>query len=140
MTVTASGKFESMYDGAVTRIPRFMIVLSVLFTAVAWLRFGWRMALGFACGSAIAYLNFCWLERVVAALADRATSTGKPASGRKVVTRFLFRYLLMALGGYVIFNLSPASLYGLLAGLFLPVAGIACEAVYELYASFARGV
>jgi hypothetical protein len=139
MTATLSGKLDSVYEGAVTRIPRFMIVLSVLFTALGWLRFGWRMALGFACGSAIAYLNFCWLERVVTALADRVTSTGKPPSGRSVVARFLFRYLLMALGGYAIFSLSPASLYGLLAGLFLPVAGITCEAVYELYACFARG-
>ena len=139
MTATVSGKLESIYDGAVTRILRCMIVVSVLFTAVAWLRFGWRMALGFACGSAIAYWNFCWLERVVGALADRVTNTGTPASGRSVVAGFLFRYLLMALGGYAIFNFSTASLYGLLAGLFLPVAGIACEAVYELSASCARG-
>jgi len=139
MTATVSGKLESIYDGAVMRILRFMIVVSVLLTAVAWLRFGWRMALGFACGSTIAYLNFCGLQRVVGALADRVTSAGKPVSGCSVVARFLFRYLLMALGGYAIFSFSPASLYGLLAGLFLPVAGIACEAVYELYASFARG-
>ena len=45
--------------------------------------------------------------------------------------RFLLRYVLMALGAYVIFTVSPASLYGLFAGLFLPVAAIACEAAYE---------
>jgi uncharacterized membrane protein len=138
MSAAVSGKIESICGGAATRIPRFMIFLSFLFTGLAWLRFGGRIALGFACGSAIAYLNFCWLERVVSALADRVTSTGQPPSSRAVVARFLFRYLLMALGGYVIFNFSPASLYGLLAGLFLPVAGIACEAAYELYRSFAR--
>jgi uncharacterized membrane protein len=139
MRPAVSGNVESIWGGAAARIPRFMIFLSFLLTGVAWLRFGWRIALGFACGSAIAYLNFCWLERVVAALADRVTSTGQPQSSRSVVGRFLLRYLLMALGGYVIFNFSPASLYGLLAGLFLPVAGIACEAAYELYRSFARG-
>ncbi|HXY09267.1 MAG TPA: ATP synthase subunit I [Terriglobales bacterium] len=139
MKTAVSGKGESLYDGAARRIPRFMICLALLFTGVSWLRFGWRTAIGFAFGSAIAYLNFHWLERVVSALADRVTSTGQPTSSRGVVGRFLFRYLLMALGGYVIFSFSPASLYGLLAGLFLPVAGIACEAVYELYASFARG-
>jgi uncharacterized membrane protein len=139
MSAALSGKVESIYGGAVTRIPRFMIFLSFLFTGLAWLRFGWRIAVGFACGSAIAYLNFCWLERVVGALADRVTNSGQPPSSRGVVARFLFRYLLMALGGYVIFNFSPASLYGLLAGLFLPVVGIACEAAYELYRSFARG-
>jgi hypothetical protein len=131
---------ESFYGAAAARIPRFMIFLSLVFTGAAWLRFGWRIAAGFACGCAIAYLNFHWLERVVTTLADRVTSTGRPLSSRRVILRFLLRYLLMAGGGYAIFSVSPASLYGLLAGLFLPVAGIACEAVYELYASLARGV
>jgi ATP synthase I chain len=134
MTEAEPGKSEAFYAGAVTRIPRFMVVLAILFTTAALIRFGWRIALGFACGCAIAYLNFHWLERVVNALADRVTSTGKAQSGRGVVARFLLRYLLMALAAYAIFSVSPASLYGLFAGLFLPVAGIACEAVYEIYA------
>jgi len=140
MSEPASGKSEAFYAGAVLRIPRFMIALAILFTAGAVIRFGWRIALGFACGCAIAYLNFHWLERVVTALADRVTRTGKPQSGRGVVIRFLLRYLLMALAAYAIFSVSPASLYGLFAGLFLPVAGIACEAVYEIYAAYTRGV
>jgi hypothetical protein len=133
-------KGELFYAGAARRIPRFMIVLSALFTAGAWLHFGWRIALGFACGCTIAYLNFHWLERVVSALADRVTRTGQPQSGRGVVLRFLLRYLLMALVAYAIFSVSPASLDGLFAGLFLPVAGIACEAAYEIYAAFVRGM
>jgi small-conductance mechanosensitive channel len=133
-------KSESFYAAAVVRIPRFMILLAVVFTVAAWLRFGWRVALGFACGCAIAYLNFHWLERVVTALADRVTRTGQAQSGRGVVLRFLLRYLLMALAAYAIFSVSPASLYGLFAGLFLPVAGIACEAAYEIYAAYARGM
>jgi hypothetical protein len=55
------------------------------------------------------------------------------------VFRFLVRYFLMAGAAYAIFSVSPASLYGLFAGLFLPVGGIACEAVYELYMALARG-
>lgn len=140
MSETEPAKNEAFYAGAVTRIPRFMIVLAILLTIAAVVRFGWRIALGFACGCTIAYLNFHWLERVVNALADRVTSTGKPQSGRGVVGRFLLRYLLMALAAYAIFSVSPASLYGLFAGLFLPVAGIACEAVYEIYAAYARGM
>jgi ATP synthase I chain len=140
MSETEPGKSEAFYASAATRIPRFMIVLAILFTAGALIRFGWRIALGFACGCAIAYLNFHWLERVVNALADRVTRTGQRESGRGVVGRFLLRYLLMALAAYAILSVSPASLYGLFAGLFLPVAGIACEAVYEIYAAYARGV
>jgi hypothetical protein len=46
----------------------------------------------------------------------------------------------MAVGAYVILTVSPASLNGLLAGLFLPVAAILCEAGYEVYAALIRGV
>ena len=77
---------------------------------------------------------------VVTALADRATESGQPQSSGGVVLRFLLRYVLMALGAYVIFTVSPASLYGLLAGLFLPVAAIVCEAAYEGWAAVGKGV
>jgi hypothetical protein len=140
MNADADSPIESFYSGAVARIPRFMIVLAVVLTAAGWLRFGWRVALGFACGSAIAYLNFHWLERVVSALADRATQTAYRQSSGGIVFRFLVRYFLMAVAAYAIFSVSPASVYGLFAGLFLPVGGIACEAGYELYAALARGL
>jgi small-conductance mechanosensitive channel len=108
-------------------------------SAAAWLRYGWRIALGFACGCAIAYLNFHWLERVVSALADRATQSAYKQSSSGIVFRFLVRYFLMAAAAYVIFSVSPASVYGLFAGLFLPVGGIACEAAYEVYMALSRG-
>ena len=130
---------EAFYSGALDRISHLMIVLALGLTAAAWWRYGWRIALGFACGSAVAYLNFHWLKRVVIALADRATQSGQTQSSQGVVLRFLLRYVLMALGAYVIFTLSRASLYGLFAGLFLPVAAIACEAAYELWIALARG-
>jgi hypothetical protein len=140
MNVSAETRSETFYSGAVARIPRFMIAVALVLTLAAWLRFGWRVALGFGCGCAIAYLNFHWLERVVSALADRATSSEYRQSSGGIVFRFLVRYFLMALAGYAIFSVSPASLYGLFAGLFLPVAGIACEAGYELYMALARGL
>ena len=140
MTDDAQIRSESFYSAAVGRIPRFMVGLGVIFSGAAWLRYGWHIALGFACGCAIAYLNFRWLEKVVNALADRATGSGRPQSSSGVVLRFLLRYFLMAVTAYVIFSVSPASLYGLFAGLFLPVAGIACEAAYELYAAIGRGL
>jgi hypothetical protein len=131
---------ESFYDAALARIPRFMVWLAVLLGGAAWLHFGWRIALGFSVGCGIAYLNFYWLERVIAAIADRVTRTGKVQSNRGVVARFLLRYFLMAVAAYAIFSVSPASLHGLFAGLFLPVAGIACEAAYEVYTACSRGI
>jgi hypothetical protein len=112
----------------------------VILSAVALLRFGWRITLGFVCGCALAYLNFHWLKRVVNALGEKMSTAEKTKSGKGVVVRFLLRYLLMGLAAYAIFTVSRASLYGLFAGLFLPVAGIACEAAYEAYAAIARGL
>jgi len=137
--VTTNPNSEAFYSGALDRISRLMLVLAIGLSATAWLRYGWRIALGFACGSALAYLNFHWLKRVVIALADRATHSGQTQSGQGVVLRFVLRYVLMALGAYVIFTVSRASLYGLFAGLFLPVGAIACEAAYELWIALVRG-
>jgi hypothetical protein len=136
--MTTDPTSEAFYSGALDRISRFMIALAFVLSAAAVWHYGWRTALGFAFGSVVAYLNFFWLKRVVIALADRATQSGQTQSSQGVVLRFLLRYVLMGLGAYVIFTVSPASLYGLLAGLFLPVAAIACEAAYELWVALAK--
>jgi hypothetical protein len=131
---------DQFYSQALQRIGRFMAVSAPLLVAAAWWKFGLRPAVGFAFGCIIAFVNFHWLKRVIAGFVDRATGAAPSESGQGIVFRFLLRYVLMALGAYVIFTVSPASLNGLLAGLFLPVAAVACEAVYELYAALARGV
>ncbi len=137
---TQAAAAEHFYSGALDRIRRCMAALGPLFVVAAWWKFGLRSAIGLACGCIIAYVNFQWLKRVIAGFVDRATGTETSQSGQGIVFRFLLRYLLMAVGAYVILTVSPASLNGLLAGLFLPVVAIACEAIYELYAALARGV
>ncbi|MGA2948443.1 MAG: ATP synthase subunit I [Candidatus Sulfotelmatobacter sp.] len=131
---------EHFYSGALHRIRSLMAVLAPFLVAAAWWKFGLRPAVGFASGCAIAYVNFHWLKRVITGFVDRATGAAASQSGQGIIFRFLLRYVLMAVGAYVILTVSPASLNGLLAGLFLPVAAIACEAVYELYAAVVRGV
>ncbi len=131
---------ERFYSGALNRIRQFMASLGPLLTVAAWWKFGLYPAIGFAFGCAIAYVNFYWLKRVINGFVDRATGTARSGSGQGIVSRFLLRYVLMAIGAYVILAVSPASLNGLLVGLFLPVAAIACEAAYELYAALARGL
>jgi hypothetical protein len=110
-----------------------MLALAPALTASAWAKYGWRAALGFLLGAIISYLNFQWLKTGVSGLADRVTNTGKRQSGKGIVARFLLRYALLGIAAYAILTSFPASLRGLFAGLFLPVAAIACEAFYELY-------
>src|SRR2546422_1444100 len=75
--LTMDANSESFYAGALTRISRSMIVLALAFSLAAWFFYGWRVALGFACGCVIAYLNFHWLERVVTALARSEEHTSE---------------------------------------------------------------
>ena len=138
--VGAAGTAEAVYARALGRIQRSMLVLTVLVPLVAWWRFGWRTTLGLACGCVVAYLNFRWLKSGVEGLADRIVDAGKSQSSKGIVLRFLLRYVLMGLAAYGMLAVSPASLYGLLSGLFLPVAAIACEAAYEAYVALARGL
>jgi len=130
---------DDFYSGAYARIVRFMLALGMVAAIAVLARFGTTVTAGFLLGCAIAFVNFHWLKRVVSALADRATATGERQSTRGVVLRFLLRYFLIALGAYAIFKISQDSLYGLLAGLFLPVGAILMEAVYELYVALRRG-
>jgi len=136
----ASPQAERFYSSAYTRIICFMLALAIVATIAVLLRFGMAVGAGFLVGCAVAFLNFHWLKRVVSALADRATATGERQSSKGVVLRFLLRYFLIALAAYAILKIFRDSLYGLLAGLFLPVGAILIEAAYELYAALRRGV
>jgi ATP synthase I chain len=123
----------SFHEGALDRIRRGMIVLGVGLSALTWILFGWRMAAGLACGCCVAYLNFHLLKRVVTGVVERTVVSGVPQSGKGIIMRFVLRYLAVACAAYVILTSYPASLRGFLAGLFLPVTAILCEAAYELY-------
>ncbi|MGH9495952.1 MAG: ATP synthase subunit I [Candidatus Sulfotelmatobacter sp.] len=131
---------DTFYSDALPRIRNFMLSLAPMLTAAAWWKFGRWPALGFLLGCVISYLNFHWLKSGVNTVADRVTNSGNSQSGKGIVARFLLRYALLAAAAYAILTSFPASLRGLLAGLFLPVAAIICEAGYELYAGMRRGL
>jgi hypothetical protein len=134
-------KAEQFYAGAYSRILRLMVVIALLFTVGLWVVSGYRLALGFALGCAIAGLNFYWLKRAVSAFADRVTQAAEGEKrSRGAATRFVLRYALIGVLAYVIFKSSVVSLSGLLAGLFLPVAAILLEAIYETYVALRRGL
>jgi len=121
------------HSDALKRISRLMLVLGAAAVITALSMFGWRIAVGFAVGAGVSFLNFYWLKKVVAGVAAAAAHTGTAVSSRRVVQRFLLRYFLMAVAAFVILTVSRDSLYGFFAGLFLPVAAMLCEAGYETY-------
>jgi hypothetical protein len=131
---------ESFFAGALDRIRRITIVLGVVSSIVVFLRFGIGVGISFVVGCVISYVNFHWLSQAVNAIADRVTQIGRAGSSNGMVVRFMLRYGFIAIGCYVILMSSKSSVYGLLGGLFLSVAAILCEAVYEASVALRRGV
>lgn len=134
-----SPEAEAFYANAYQRIVRGMLVLPILTTPILWLKYNRAVAVGFLGGCVIALYNFYRLKRTVSALADKVADTGQKQSASSVVAGFLSRYFLIAIAAYVIFKSSAMSVYGLFAGLFLPVGAILIEAAYETYGALRRG-
>jgi hypothetical protein len=94
-------------------------------TALAWR--DWRWALGYLAGVAGGYLNFSWLHQLVESLDPR------PRRARRRLLAFLaLRYLLLGACGYVIVKVFGMSAIAVLAGLFVPLAAILFETLFEL--------
>ena len=131
---------ESFYEGALDRIRRITLVLGPVSSIAVWAYFGTAIAIGYVLGCVISYFNFHWLKKVIHEFAERISTTGHGGSATGVVARFLLRYCFIAIGSYVILVSSKSSVYGLLGGLFLSVAAILCEAIYEVVVALRRGL
>jgi hypothetical protein len=115
------------------RIFLTMVALLIAFAPILWVKFGGGMALSFAIGGGISLVNFYWLKRTLGALVNAVAVAGKTRSPAGIVLRFVLRYLLIAAASYVIFKSSEMSMYGLCAGLSLPVGAVLIEAVYTVF-------
>lgn len=121
------------------RILLSMVALLIAGVPVLWLQFGKGMAVSFLIGGAISLINFYWLKKTLAALVDAVALAGKRRSAAGIVFRFVLRYLLIAVAAYAIFKSSELSMYGLCAGLSLPVGAVLIEAVYTVFGALRRG-
>ncbi|HLY17846.1 MAG TPA: ATP synthase subunit I [Bryobacteraceae bacterium] len=126
---------QTLFDSALRRISRGAAVLAAAGCLAGFFWRGWRWAAAYLLGAAASYLNFRWLKRVVDALG--------PAAHARLSARFAIlmglRYLLLAAGAYVIVNFTTLSLPGALAGLFVPVAAVIGEIIFELIAHHSYG-
>jgi small-conductance mechanosensitive channel len=116
-----------------------MIVLLVAGPPLLWAKYGHGMALSFVLGGGISLANFYWLKRTLAALVEAVAVRGRKRSSAGIVLRFVLRYVLIAVAAYAIFRSSAMSMYGLCAGLSLPVGAVLIEAAYAIYGALRRG-
>jgi ATP synthase I chain len=115
------------------------MVLAVAGLVVCFLFFRWAVTAGFLIGAIVSYVNQVWLEGAVNDLGERITAEQSRERGGIIVFRALLRYVFIALGAYVIFNVSLAGLYGFLGGVCLPIAAVACEVAVEIFIMLRRG-
>jgi hypothetical protein len=125
---------ERFLGGAYRRMAWLMVTVAVLAAPVLAVFYNWRLVAGFAGGALAAIANLYWLKASVGGFADAVTATG-PQSSAGMVAKFLLRYGLLALIVYVIFQSSGQVVYGFIAGLFVPVSAMMCEAAYEAWSA-----
>ncbi len=119
---------QALFEAGLRRIALATVAIAAAGGLALLVWKGWRWALPFLLGAAASYLNFRWLKRVVDALSGALTASPSP----KFAILIGLRYLLLAGGAYVIVNLTILSLPAALTGLFVPVAAVIWEIVYEL--------
>ena len=134
-----SSDADQFYDRALERIRRFMLALAALGLLACVALYRWPVAAGFAVGAIVSYVNHRWLERAVEAVGERIATGQSRERGRGIVARAVLRYVFVAVGAYVIFNVSRAGLYGFLGGVCLPIAAVTCEVAVELFVTLRRG-
>jgi hypothetical protein len=139
MPETTSSAADEFFGGALKRICKYLVALSVLGLVGCLVFFRWPVAAGFLVGAIVSYVNQRWLERAVDALGERITTGESRERGGGIVFRAVLRYAFIAGGAYVIFNVSLAGLYGFLGGVCLPIAAVACEVAVEIFVTLRRG-
>ena len=116
---------EQFLQNAVERIWKAMLAVAVAGALAAFVWRGWTWSAGFALGSIISALNFRWLKQV-------AMMLGSGRARPRAAVGLGLRYLLLAGVAYVILKYSIISLPATLSGLFVAVAAVIFEILFEL--------
>lgn len=118
------------YDRALHRLTGMAAVIGVAGVIAALVWRGPRAAAGFLIGALISMANLRWWT----SLANAVGSFGKtPLRGS--VALLALRYLAAAAIIYVIVKILEITLAAVLAGLFVSVAAVVIEILYELISS-----
>lgn len=115
------------YDAAMRRILRIAYFVGAIGVATMFAARGWRDGIGFLAGSIISLVNFRWWKRLVDGIGSSGAKTGKAWA-----VFFGVRYLVLAAVVYVIVRYLEISLIGVVAGLFVAIAAVVVEVLYEL--------
>ncbi|MEO7145361.1 MAG: ATP synthase subunit I [Bryobacteraceae bacterium] len=112
---------------AIARMERIGLVLTVAGAIALGFARGVGWGAGFFCGAALSLLNFRWWKTLVGAL---GASGEVPFRGSAAILGL--RYLLIGGAIYVIVKYLEVNLVAILLGLFVSIAAVIAELLYEL--------
>jgi small-conductance mechanosensitive channel len=116
-------------------IARLTLILGAIVALAVGFLYHWIWAAGVFIGSLLAWVSFRWLRQGVEALALAATAQATQQKVHVPVAAYfkaLFRYGLMAVSIYVIFEYLNVPILSMIAGLFTLGAAATLASLYEI--------
>ena len=113
---------------AQARMPRWMMGIAAAVTFGLLVSGHLRFAAGFAFGAALSVLNFRWLHQAISNL----FAEGQSRVPKRMIAKVALRYPLAFATLYLFYKTGWLPLGALLAGLFIPVAGVLIEGVVQI--------
>jgi hypothetical protein len=117
------------FEGLDKRLNRSSLILTLIAMPAAFIWHSTRAGLSIGAGALLSYINFHWLKQAVDFLVAHVSET---APGRRVLARFVGRYVLIGLVLYVTIRSSFLDLVFVFAGLLIYIAAILIECVSEV--------
>ncbi len=123
-------------EEAIARLPRWMLLFVGIGVAPCYMHGGLPWTAGFLVGAVASYWNFRGIRHVVDTLARKAAEasddTGPRPRASSAVFRVVLRFVLLGVGVFAILRVSEISVTAVLLGLFVSVAAVLLEILYEL--------
>jgi hypothetical protein len=117
------------FEGLDRRLDRSSLIITLLAVPFILALHSAKGAASLAAGAALSYVNFRWLKQAVDFVVQAGAEGGV---ARRVVIRFVGRYVLIALFLYVTIRSSVLDIVFVFAGLLVYVLAILIECVSEV--------
>jgi hypothetical protein len=117
------------FEGLDRRLDRSSLIITLLAVPFILALHSAKGAASLAAGAALSYINFRWLKQAVDFVVQAGAEGGV---ARRVVIRFVGRYVLIALFLYVTIRSSVLDIVFVFAGLLVYVLAILIECVSEV--------
>ena len=126
-------------EGARRRIAWLTLALGFAAALTWFFAKSYKQGVGVAIGTALAWLNYRWLDQGLGALVSVAQAQEGSEQARvpaAIYWKFAGRYVLIALAIYVSLHYFAVPLLDMILGLLALGAGVFAESLYEIFAAF----